>query len=488
VVARHFLPWSLPLVAWRARFASRQGTPASAQGVSQLPLVEAGTLNWGVPPLDTSQARLRQVEAAAAAHPTLPREAVVKEDILRTGIAFSPAALRLAAQFKAKAYFIFSFDLVPLKDMENHEHWSAPEEIWLEGGAWGFRPTIISVRLNPNSPYRIEVEGPEGEPQAVLHLDGEPLTHIRFPPVPEYYTRTLSNGKRVIEIAPTIEWGYLVYLTVFRICQYFGDKEECQFCDINNNYRQQIQEGRPYTGVKAIEEILEALDIIASTDSASHAYTITGGSITSQLKGQGEAEFYAQYAAAIESHFGGRWIGKMVAQALPKPEVQRFKDAGIQIYHPNYEIWDERLFSILCPGKDRYVGRAEWHRRILDAAEIFGPSHVIPNFVAGIEMSKPHGFTEVEDAIRSTGEGLEFFMSHGVCPRFTTWCAEPLTRLGKENPGGAPLEYHLRLLETWRDTHAKHRLPVPPGYGDPGLGRAVFSVSSFMDVLATSPN
>ncbi|MGH9481365.1 MAG: hypothetical protein ACRD1L_04680 [Terriglobales bacterium] len=266
----------------------------------------------------STQTRLRQVEAAAAGHPTLPREAVLKEDILRTGIAFSPEALRLAAGYKSKAYFIFSFDLVPLNEMENREHWSAPEEIWLEGGAWGLQPTIVSVRLNPASPYRIETEGEDGAARAVLRLDGEALSGIRFPPVPEYYTRTLASGKRVIEIAPTIEWGYLVYLTVFRICQYFGDQEECQFCDINNNYRQQIQAGRPYTGVKSVEEILEALEIIAATDSASRAYTITGGSVTSQLKGQPEAEFYAQYAAAIESRFPGRWIGKMVTQALPR--------------------------------------------------------------------------------------------------------------------------------------------------------------------------
>ncbi|MGH9475398.1 MAG: radical SAM protein [Terriglobales bacterium] len=429
--------------------------------------------------MSSTPSRLREVAAAVQAHASLPREAVVKEDILRTGLAFSPAALELAAKFKAKAYFIFSFDLVPLKEMERGEHWSAPEEIWLQDGPWGFRPTIVSVRLNPASPYRVEVEDAE----AVLRLDGEAIASIRFPPIPEYYTRSLASGKRVIEIAPTIEWGYLVYLTVFRICQYFGDKEECQFCDINNNYRQQIQQGRPYTGVKSVEEILEALAIIASTDSASRAYTITGGSITSQLKGQDEADFYAQYAAAIEEHFPARWIGKMVTQALPLEQARKFKQAGIQIYHPNYEVWDERLFGILCPGKNRYVGRGEWHKRILDAAEIFGPSHVIPNFVAGIEMSKPHGFTNIEEAIRSTGEGLDFFMSHGVCPRFTTWCAEPLTVLGKDNAGGAPLEYHLRLLETWRDTHAKYKLPVPPGYGDPGCGRAVFSVSSFMDVI-----
>ena len=72
-------------------------------------------------------------------------------------------------------------------------------------------------------------------------------------------------------------------------------------------------------------------------------------------------------------------------------------------------------------------------------------------------------------------------MSQGITPRFTTWCPEPLSNLGSQEP--APLEYHLRLLEVYRDTIEKHRLAPPPGYGPAGAGQAVFSVSSFMDVL-----
>ena len=172
-----------------------------------------------------------------------------------------------------------------------------------------------------------------------------------------------------------------------------------------------------------------------------------------------------------------------MAQALPKADAQRFKDYGISIYHPNYEVWDKRLFSLISPGKERYVGREEWHRRILDAADVFGPSHVIPNFVAGVELAKPFGFENVGEAIDSTVEGLDYFMSHGVTPRFTTWCPEPTTPLGRDNPGGAPLEYHVRLLGAYRDALARHGLEPPPGYGEPGVGKAVFSVSSFMDVL-----
>jgi hypothetical protein len=173
----------------------------------------------------------------------------------------------------------------------------------------------------------------------------------------------------------------------------------------------------------------------------------------------------------------------MVVQALPVEDVRRIRDAGIRIYHPNYEVWDPELFRKLCPGKARYVGREEWIRRILDAADIFGPPRVIPNFVAGVEMARPAGFTREEDAWDSTGEGLEYFMSRGIAPRFTTWCPEPLSVLGRENTASS-LRYHVGLLRRWRDTHARFGLPAPPGYGTPGIGTAVFSVSAFMDVIA----
>ena len=426
-----------------------------------------------------------EVRRLIEAFPDLPPEVVFKEDMLRTGISFSEDALCLAAGFKPKAYFIFSFDLIPIAEMDRQENLRAPEEICLLGGLCQFRRTIVSVRLNPKSVYQVRISE---ESKLVLSLEDEEVCEVELQSVPEYYQRRLSNGKPITDIAPTIEWGYLLYLTVFRMCQYFGRQEECQFCDINENYRQQKKSGRSYTAVKSMEEILEALAIIDETDSESRAYTVTGGSIKSSLNGMSEVDFYAQYPEAIEKRFPGRWISKMVVQALPAGEVRKLKDAGVQIYHPNYEVWDPELFQRICAGKDRYVGRDTWIQRILQAAEIFGPSQVIPNFVAGIEMAQPQGFTCAQKAVGSTTEGLDYFMSHGVVPRFTTWCPEPLSVMGRGNPGGAPLEYHVRLLQAWRNTLEKHRLPPPPGYGRPGIGNAVFSVSSFMDVVRDDPS
>ena len=405
---------------------------------------------------------------------------MLKEDLLRTGIAFESSALsdNLDGEIKPKSYFIFSFDQKPLGGARRRGDAAA---------AGGDRAHRRAVRPAPDD--RLGAR----EPRVALArrrlrgstLDGSPVADVEFPPMPPYYRHTLANGKTVMETAPTIQWGYLIYLTVLRLCQYFGAKEECRFCDINHNWRAHKQAGRPYTGIKPVEDVLEALAIIDEhdTEHASHAYTLTGGSVTSKVDGLAEADFYGRYAQAIEERFPGRWIGKVVAQALPRTEVERYRDYGITIYHPNYEVWDARLFSLICPGKERYVGREEWHRRILDAAEVFGPRYVIPNFVAGIELAKPFGFGTVDEAIASTVEGLDFFMSRGITPRFTTWCPEPATPLGRDNPEGAPLEYHVRLLETYREALERHGLQPPPGYGKPGAGNAVFSVSSFMDVL-----
>src|SRR5919198_6050885 len=147
--------------------------------------------------------RTELVEELIARYPQVPPEAVLKEDLLRTGIAFDEAALtdNLDGGVKPKSYFIFSFDQKPLAELGAAAVQRPPEEIALTGGPWELRRTIVSVRVNPDSPYRVD-------PELRLSLDGRPLADVTFPPMPEYYRHTLSNGKTVMETAPTIEWGY----------------------------------------------------------------------------------------------------------------------------------------------------------------------------------------------------------------------------------------------------------------------------------------
>jgi len=118
--------------------------------------------------MDANKDVISEIEDLVERYPDIPIEAIVKEDLLRRGMAWSPAALETAAHFKRKAYFIFSFDMVPMKEMAQKEFAKAPEEIRLADGPHNFRPTIVSVRLNPASPYCVDFQ----EESLVLKLDG----------------------------------------------------------------------------------------------------------------------------------------------------------------------------------------------------------------------------------------------------------------------------------------------------------------------------
>ena len=432
--------------------------------------------------MESNKSRIiQEIKKLHQSYADIPIEAIIKQDLLRLGIRFSPDSSQITEEFKEKDYFIFSFDLATLEELKEkgEQFLRAPEEIRFFGGELELQPTIFNVRLNPDSPYSIEVS--DGKP--VLHCEGVFIADTEFHPRPDYYNSQLSSGKKISEIAPVLEWGYLIYLTTFRLCQYWGKEEECQFCDINENYRQQKNAGREYTGVKKVSDILEALSFIDQLDSVTGAITITGGSITRSLQGKNEVEFYKEYASAISERFKDRWLIKAVVEAYEIDDCRQLKNSGVEIYHPNFEIWNQDLFKKICPGKERFVGWENWMRRIVNSADVFGPESVIPNFVAGVEMSSPHGFSDLHEAVQSTAEGLDYFMSRSIIPRFTTWCREPLAHLKDQQ--APPLEYYVKLLRVWRDTFEKYQLPVPRGYGKPGVGNAVFSVSAFMDVIRT---
>ncbi|MEE8178279.1 MAG: radical SAM protein, partial [Acidobacteriota bacterium] len=102
--------------------------------------------------------RLKMLQDAMRRFAGLPPEVFFKEDLLRLGLSLGPSSSP-ESSYQKKSYFIFSFDRTPIREMQQQENLRAPEEIALMGGPFGLRRTIVSVRLNPASPYRLEQTG-----------------------------------------------------------------------------------------------------------------------------------------------------------------------------------------------------------------------------------------------------------------------------------------------------------------------------------------
>ena len=89
-----------------------------------------------------SDTRTALVEDLMARFPHIPPEAVLKEDLLRTGMDFDDSALtdNLDGEVKPKSYFIFSFDQKPLAQLGEAAKRRPPEELALTGGPYDAAP------------------------------------------------------------------------------------------------------------------------------------------------------------------------------------------------------------------------------------------------------------------------------------------------------------------------------------------------------------
>ena len=351
----------------------------------------------------------------------MPREVILKMDLLRVGHWFTDAALELASDALVKSYRLISYDLIPMKDMKRKEYRKTPEWFAIRGGHLGLRPVIVQTTLDPSSPYVIDVI----DGQVRLLLDGHDLCDVSFPKPLKYYTRSFEDGTKYHEI---IAFGY--FATVFRNCQYWGPDEECRFCDINVNVRQ-MKESRDFTFNTPVKPVAYVAEVARSIEQA--------------LKWGGHRRYI-----------------NIQTNAKDKETMKRYRAAGVDCHHANMEVWDKRLFEWINPGKARRIGWDKWVRWMFESVEVLGEGNARPNFVCGVELARPHGFDNIHDAIKSTSDGVEFMMQHGVFPRFNQWRREPGSDLVSQNEQPAiPLEFYIQIMRRYYESWTKYRLPFP---------------------------
>ena len=65
----------------------------------------------------TSSSETEYLEWHLRNYEDMPREVILKMDLLRVGHWFTDAALELASDALVKSYRLFSYDLIPMKDI-----------------------------------------------------------------------------------------------------------------------------------------------------------------------------------------------------------------------------------------------------------------------------------------------------------------------------------------------------------------------------------
>lgn len=442
--------------------------------------------------------RIEELESCFRNYPDVPEEVIIKEDCLRHGISWTEAAVNACEGYQLKSYYLFQFDRSSRQAMRQDEAIKAPEEIKIYSGDYKLRDIVVANHVSVDSPYTVDMV--DGQMKLLDLSEKEhprPVASVKLRRPPKYYGLSFEDGRPYSEICPAPGWASSLFVTVLRNCQYWGDKEECKFCDINANVKEQKLLGRPYTVHKKVSDVVTVVeaafaDYIAGTppteaggyesvwEMGPKGCLISGGTVVDKVQGKDDADFYLQYVEAIKDKIGSRFPLVLQTAAKERSGLKRLSQAGVDCHLANFEVWDKRLFQILCPGKESFIGRDEWIRRICESAEIFGEVGTHPGFVAGVEMAQPWGFKTVAEALKSTTEGLEFLMSHGAVPRPITWCVEPLSALAGHPM--VPLEYLVQLNRNWYELWRKYGLPSPLGTGPFETGRGRYPNSAYCDM------
>lgn len=427
------------------------------------------------------QRRVDELESFFKQFPLVPPEVIVKDDLLRLGLNFAPSSLLAAEGCRVKSYRLFTYDRVKHDDLGQGEPFKVPEDLDIIRGPYSLRRTNVQVRINPDSPYRVEAE----DGKVFIREGDNVVAEAEYPKAPKYYSMAFDDGTKYAEVVAMAH--NVAFCTLYRVCQYWGEKAECKFCDINENIRQGRKSKRLFVpkAFKPLEQVVEVMEEIFLRgqdwgEKRPIAVILTGGAILTDVNGRKEQDFYLRYVEAIREKIGYRWPLTLQTGPKTKAEFKRFKEAGVTCHHSQLEVWDKDLFKVLCPGKQEHLGWEEWIRRLVDSVEVMGEGNVTPGLVAGVEMSQPYGFKDVSAAVRSTAAGFDFLMSHGVIARYNLWNISPLSALAGNEP--PPLEFYVRLDMSWSETWTKYKLPCPTGFGPMGPGLATNSHSSYMDM------
>lgn len=413
--------------------------------------------------------------------PDVPREVIVKEALISRGINFSEAAIGAVKDSPVVRGTLFTDLRVKADALKGVK---IPDDIHIIGGPYALKRTIIINRFNSSSPYLVDII----DGRLMLSASGNPVAEVEYPVRPRYYDKKFEDGTLYQEVIPLRAHNLLAFNTLYRVCQFWGEKEECKFCDINWNARERGKHGIAYTRGKAYKSIEQVAEVAAEIflqegylpGPRPHTVLLTGGTMLRKVDGKSEEEFYTSYVAAIRERIGYRTPILLQTGAKDKETCKRYRDAGVTFHGANLEVWDKDLFKLICPGKDKYVGWDEWVRRLVESVDVFGEGNVCPNFVLGVELCQPYGFKDMNLALKSVKEGLEFLMSHGVGARFDTWNVSPYSALAGNEP--PPLEYLIRADLLWCETWVKYDLPPIAGHGQHGPGRAKNHISGVHDM------
>jgi hypothetical protein len=275
----------------------------------------------------------------------------------------------------------------------------------------------------------------------VLTHNGNFVTEIDFHEKSPFHDLFTSGGVPYRKLSAVLGWDMLYIACLWR-CDLALSGEACGFC---------------HTGYYAfpehsLAELMEVIRYAVEESPKVKTLHLTSGST---FNPESEIDRYVEILNAIDATVGIEKLPTLIYLTPPADlkQIDRLFDAGVSWISCNLDVWDERLFQKICPGKARVTTR----RRYLDAmyyiADKYGPNRACCAFVAGIEPAD------------SLIEGETVLAERGIAswPSSLMPFADEHKKLAEMQPFS--LDYYRTIRKETAKLYKKYGLIVPGTYG-----------------------
>ncbi len=279
-------------------------------------------------------------------------------------------------------------------------------------------------KISRRSPYMLDYESKEivvDEQRVPVKLTGD------F----QINEKKTSNNILMSRIANL--YGKYLAITPTPSCGFFGERLACAFCPAVEDEQKQ---GSPVS----VEDVLETIREIYKTEKPSIILLSIGDMGTED----GGIEFAEQYIKAIHKYFN---VMIMLEVSPPKyPEwIDTAYGAGADAICFNIDIFDQRLFNELCPGKAKDNGRERYFNALKYATGIYPQGTVLTHLILGIEP------------VESTIAGIQYLTSIGVVPILSVF--RPVNKSMMEYFVNLSIEEILPVYTSLYCSMRKNRIP-----------------------------
>jgi hypothetical protein len=324
--------------------------------------------------------------------------------------------------------------------------------------------TLIRIMGNGDSAW--SVQGSRAEGYRLENDRGDSIANIGFEAHLPWLSKMTSDDFPMNQSGVSTH-GDMLIINVAPGCEYFlkkhdGQAMRCTFCSYGAPDQRTAHLGQvagqveiPPTTLKRMQEAMSA----AMSDTEIRHIYLVGGSLTDP---ELEAERFLQLARAVkESNPDGVPVC-LGSGALPHDKLKEFHDENLaDAVCFNLEVWSEKLFAKVCPGKNSYVGYDSWIASLEYAVSLWGTGRVYSAMVAGVELEPEHELSW-EEAADLVIAGAEDLCSRGIIPVYSLfWPAG-----GKERSDyqARLRNFFEKLAREYQDIRKKKDLQVWDGF------------------------